>query len=135
MDFLPAGDVLKGAHQVRTVEIKNAAPLPDGKYSFNDSYCTDTECDCRKVIIQIFHYNRHVSTANYGWEDEEFYVKWMGIDDEFVREMSGWSIDITSPDCIPSDATLLFLEALSNNTWLNHIKATYTQVRKAVKES
>lgn len=37
MEFVPAGEIIGKAHQVRTVSITQSPQLPDGEYSFIDS--------------------------------------------------------------------------------------------------
>ncbi|MBF0202642.1 MAG: hypothetical protein HQK66_15340 [Desulfamplus sp.] len=78
MEFIPAGEIIGEAHQVRTVKIKQSPQLPDGEYSFVDTYCVDPECDCRKTMIQVMHNGKLVSVINYGWESATFYENWMG---------------------------------------------------------
>jgi hypothetical protein len=41
MEFIPAGEIIGEAHQVPTVSIKQSPQLPDGGYSFIDTYCGD----------------------------------------------------------------------------------------------
>ena len=44
--------------------------LPQGSYLFMEAYCTESECDCRRVLIQVLHAEtkRQVATINYGFE-------------------------------------------------------------------
>ena len=73
MEFIPAGEIIGAAHQVRTVGLRASRQLPDGDYRFVDTYCTDPSCDCRKTIILVYRNDVHVSTINFGWERESFY--------------------------------------------------------------
>ena len=57
----------------------------------------------------------------------------MGIDDEFSREMSGLSIDITSPDIIDRRAVLPLMDHLLDESWIKRIKNHYRLVRKTAK--
>jgi hypothetical protein len=47
--------------------------LPLGTYLFVEAYCTEPECDCRRVLIQVHHAEtqRQVATINYGFEPAE----------------------------------------------------------------
>mgnify|MGYP003922146035 FL=1 len=134
MEFLPAGEIIGEAHQIRTVTLNNSPQLPDGEYTFIDGYCTNPGCDCRKTIIRIIHNDHHVATVDYGWESPKFYAKWGRIDDELSREMSGLSIDFMSPGLIDREATLSFMEELLDEQWISRIKSTYQAVRTAVKK-
>jgi len=73
MEFVPAGEIIGAAHQVRTVGLRNSRQLPDGDYRFVDTYCTDPSCDCRKTMILVYRNDVHVSTINFGWEPQSFY--------------------------------------------------------------
>lgn len=120
MYFKPAGEVLGNDHPIRTVTIYDEPRLPDGEYTFVDLYCTDKGCDCRKTIIQIFHENRHVSTVDYGWEDPQYYFKWLKAskDDEMAQDMSGLSIDFMSPDLVSTEGILALVEHLMDESLL-----------------
>jgi len=130
MEFIAAGEIIGDLHQVRSIVLSDSPGLPDGEYRFIDFYCTDKNCDCRKTIIHIHHNDRHVSTVSYGWENPQFYVKWMGRDDEVAREMSGLSIDFASPDQIDRRAVLPLMAHLLDEGWLARIKNHYRMVRE-----
>ena len=134
MDFIPAGEVVGEAHQVRTVEIARSPQLPDGEYSFIDSYCTDPACDCRKTMIQVMHEGRLVSIINYGWENRTFYEKWMGssAEDDSMPEMHGASIDITSPDLVNPDGVLGLFNALLDEAWIAKFRRHYADIKAAL---
>ncbi len=131
MEFIPAGEIIGEAHQVRTVSIKQSPQLPDGEYSFIDSYCTDLGCDCRKAMIQVLHNGKLVSVINYGWESAKFYENWMGnsAKDNSMPKMHGASIDITSPDHISTDGILALFNALLNDIWIAKFKRHYDEVK------
>jgi len=97
---MPAGELLGPECQIRTVVLADDPYLPSGEYTFLDTYCTDHTCDCRKTIIQIFHDGKLVSIVSYGWESPKFYLRWLKStsDHELAKEMSGLSIDFSSPD-------------------------------------
>jgi uncharacterized protein YecA (UPF0149 family) len=109
--------------------------LPSGEYAFLDTYCTNNTCDCRKTIIQIFHENKHVSTVSYGWESPNFYLRWLKStkDRKLAKEMSGVSIDYSSPDLVSSDAIILFINRLLDEKWISMLKENYRLIRKTAK--
>ncbi len=134
MEFIPAGEIIGEKHQVRTVTIAQSPQLPDGEYSFIDTYCTDPRCDCRKTMIQVMHEGRLVSIINYGWESREFYRSWMGSSDDGypMPEMHGASIDITSPDLVSPNGVLGLFNSLLNEMWVGKFKRHYREVKGAV---
>ena len=133
MEFIPAGEIIGKAHQVRTVSIKQSPQLPDGEYSFIDTYCADPGCDCRKTMIQVMHNGKLVSVINYGWESAKFYEKWMGSSapDNPISKMHGASIDITSPDLVSRDGILALFNALLNDIWIAKFERHYNAVKAA----
>ncbi|MFT5906282.1 MAG: hypothetical protein ACI9E1_001889 [Cryomorphaceae bacterium] len=132
MHFISAGNIIGPKHKIRSITLEGAPSLPDGEYTFIEFYCTDAICDCRKTIIHIHHNGYHVSTINYGWESPKYYAKWSGIDDEISREMSGLSIDFTSPDEIDPDASIALLQKLLDEQYISKLKSTYKQVRTTI---
>ena len=110
MQFVPAGELIGNAHQVRTVGLRDSPKLPDGDYRFVDTYCTDPSCDCRKTMILVFRNDVHVSTINVGWESADFYQRWMGgakdAEDTGVS-MSGVSADASPPQSRGAAAQVL----------------------------
>ena len=128
MEFQPAGEIIGDKHRVRTIRITEAPDLPDGEYRFIDMYCTDSNCDCRKTMIQVVHNRRFVALINYGWESPLFYQKWNGGDAD-SPPMSGASIDITSPDLVSCVGILSLFNALLNDEWKKLFKSHYTLVK------
>src|SRR5438552_3138185 len=71
-----------GARETRSVTVKNMPGLPDGEYGFFESYCNETGCDCRRVIILVLRpetgWRKILATISYGWESADFYRKRVG---------------------------------------------------------
>ncbi len=132
MEFIPAGEIIGNAHQVRTVSIKQSSQLPDGEYSFIDTYCNDSECDCRKTMIQVMLNEKLVSIINYGWEPQIFYENWMGDDteDELMPKMHGASIDISSPNLVSENAILALFNSLKNDMWISKFNFTTMKLKQ-----
>ena len=135
MEFIPAGEVIGEAHQVRSVRIAQSPHLPDGEYSFIDMYCSDPDCDCRKTMIQVMHNGKPVSIINYGWEPAGFYEQWMNgssADDNLSLPMNGATIDLTSPNLISEEGILGLFNALLDDVWIAKFKRHYKEVKAAV---
>ncbi|MEN9974380.1 MAG: motif [Verrucomicrobiota bacterium] len=133
--FIPAGEILGPECQVRTVSIADAPYLPAGAYTFIDTYCTDNTCDCRKTIIQIIHDNKVVSIVSFGWESPIFYLRWLNSVQllELAKEMSGVSIDSTSPNLVSRQGILLLVKHLMDKNWISRIKENYRLIRQTIK--
>lgn len=133
--FLPAGELLGPQCQVRTIVLADDNHLPDGEYTFVDTYCTDPGCDCRKTIIQVLLDGKLVSLVNFGWESPKFYLRWLGsaTDRELAAEMSGVSIDFSSPDRVSRKGMLLLMNHLLDDKWTSLIKDHYRSIRTTIK--
>lgn len=133
--FIPAGELLGPDCQIRSVTLANDPYLPPGEYDFIDMYCSDNTCDCRKTIIQIFHDKKLVSIVNFGWESPKFYLRWLNSaqDVELAKEMSGLSIDFSSPDLVSPKGILLLVNHLMDQEWISMLKENYRLIRKITK--
>lgn len=69
--------------------------IPPGNYAFLESFCTDSECDCRNVFIHVISDNTNKAWAvlRYGWESKNFYKKWFGGSNELEDYFPGVVID------------------------------------------
>ena len=134
MGFIPAGEIIGNKHQIRTVTINKNSKLPEGEYSFIDTYCNDFECDCRKTMVHVLLNEKLVSIINYGWESKSFYDNWMGenTDTESIPKMNGASIDITSPNIISENDILELFNMLINDMWISKFKFNYNEVKIAI---
>lgn len=134
MEFKPAGEIIGQQHQVRTVGLKQNPHLPDGDYTFVDTYCTDASCDCRRTLIQVLHNGVHVSTIGFGWEPPSFYKNWMGVtsDEEYMPQLHGATIDMSSPNKVAAQSMIGFFEALLDDQWISVFKRNYAAVKKKI---
>ena len=121
-------------HQIRHITLSDDPLLPAGKYVFFDLYCTDPDCDCRKTMIHVLHEGNVASVVNYGWESPKFYCDWMGAgpDDEMAIEMSGVSIDFSSPNRVSPEGMLVLMNHLLDENWRHLIKSHYAEVRASL---
>jgi hypothetical protein len=135
MEFVPAGEIIGNQHQVRTVGLKQSPHLPDGDYTFVDTYCTDASCDCRRTLIQVLYNGVHVSTIGFGWESPSFYRNWMGVttDEEYMPQLHGATIDMASPNKVSAQSMIGFFDALLDDKWINTFKRNYAAVKKKIK--
>ena len=138
--FLPLNQILRPAPPVRELEAVGLPGLPDGHYAFQDQYCIDPECDCRKTIIQVLHNHQVAVVLNYGWEQPEWYLNWLTDggrnpaenDQELADGMSGVSIDTFSPDRVDCHKVLEQFNSMLDDAWIAEIKNNYRLVKEAV---
>jgi hypothetical protein len=84
-------------------------PLPPGQYTFYELYCTEDDCDCRRVMLQVLSPRlpgRVLATINYGWESVAFYTRWMRGDAEAGSDCAGARLEPLNPQSELADALL-----------------------------
>lgn len=77
--------------RVITIVDQKITGLPKGTYALLELYCTDLNCDCRNVYVNVVNlaFDKPLATISYGWESLSFYKEWMGGDDEMLAEFKG----------------------------------------------
>jgi hypothetical protein len=51
--------------------------LPPGYYEFEEMYCDEPGCDCRRVLFTVLSSrNRIEATIGWGWEGVDYYAEW-----------------------------------------------------------
>jgi hypothetical protein len=74
--------------------------LPAGNYGFIELYCDEPGCDCRRVFFNVVSERRRKIEAviAWGWEDLDFYAKWMRAPDPVsVKNLKGPILNPGSP--------------------------------------
>ncbi len=66
-----------GWKETRTATTLNHAKLPEDSYGFIEMYCNDEDCDCRRVIFEVFSEKsrKPVAYVSFGWEKAAFYAR------------------------------------------------------------
>jgi hypothetical protein len=56
--------------EVRVIHSRNSPDLPPGTFLFRELYCSQTGCDCRRVMLHVFwvEQGRTVASVNYAFE-------------------------------------------------------------------
>lgn len=71
--------------------------VPLGRYALREFYCTEFQCDCRRVLVQFFRSENGLlppvlAAINFGWEKPRYYRKW-SRDPVLWREMAGATLE------------------------------------------
>ena len=72
----------------RTVRLEIGRPggvdFLAGDYLFFESYCTDPDCDCERVLLSVIEKTRGiVATISYGFDGAEL-IRWMTIREKSI---------------------------------------------------
>lgn len=98
--FLPLFELFSEEARLKMRKItllQDTYGLPKGSYTLVENYCADKECDCRKVMINVVRIEDKptiLATIGFGWEDAEYYTKWMGGDEAIGRQMAGAYLEL-----------------------------------------
>ena len=84
------------------------------EYFLREFYCTESGCDCRRVLVQFIpnaQSSQVTAIINYGWEKPKFYRKW-SLDPEMWREMAGATLESFAKQGPHADKFLLIFKKL-----------------------
>lgn len=79
-------------HVGRSEDPDTEARLPADEYAFLEFYCTEPDCDCRRVFFQVVRKGepeRVLASIEYGWEKESFYRNQRGDESEARQTVRG----------------------------------------------
>lgn len=125
--------------ETRTVTLfsKSGFDLPAGDYTFLEMFCDEPGCDCRRAFFFVSSSGREhaIAVIAYGWEDRDFYVKWMGDDEpEVIETLKGPALNLSSPQSKLAPAVLeLFQKVLlQDRRYIERVKRHYGLFRAAI---
>lgn len=122
--------------KIRNIELlEDIAGLSKGEYSLIENFCTDIECDCRKVMINVIDEKREtiIGTIGFGWEDKKYYTDWIYGDKKLGKAMTGAYIEIGGVQTGKEGECLVIVkDALKDKEYVEEIKRRYTAFRKFV---
>jgi hypothetical protein len=103
--------------ETRTLTATNAPDLPKGSFGLVEMYCNEPGCDCRRVFFDVYDWEKRRSMAiiAFGWESEEFYVKWYKYDlpyPEMLQELKGPILNPGSPQSKYAPAFLAYVREI-----------------------
>ncbi len=111
--------------------------VPKGAYGLIEMYCDDPDCDCQRVFLEVYDWERRKSMAfiAYGWESKEFYRKWLRMDNpEVIQEMQGPILNVGSPQSQYAPAFLKLVKdvVLSDPAYIARLKRHYQIFKEEV---
>ena len=109
--------------------------IPRNQYALIEFFCTDKDCDCRRVmwVVEEAKKREVVAVIAYGWANAKFYQDWFGrTDKSIVKEMQGPNLNRGSPQSEYATAILeMVVETCIQDTkYMDRVKKHYTQFRR-----
>lgn len=124
------------ANETRMITVMNHASIPRGQYGLIEMYCNEPACDCRRVLFDIYDWERGTSMAiiAFGWESEKFYARLFGDDDpEMIRDLQGPVLNFGSLQSRHALAFLALVEGiLKDSKYVSRLKRDYRIFKDAV---
>ncbi|WP_143709137.1 hypothetical protein [[Flexibacter] sp. ATCC 35208] len=124
--------------RVITVVDQKITGLPRGTYALLELYCTDLDCDCRNVYINVINqaFDAPLATISYGWEELAFYKEWMGGDDEMLAEFKGPALTTFATQSQFAQRWLEILTDILNTdvAYVNRLQQHYQLVKTSIKD-
>lgn len=119
--------------ETRVVTVPPGKAVPAGVYGLLEFYCTDDDCDCRRVMIKVVSENsadKVWATISYGWEDAAFYRQW-SPGTQSAAEWLGPTLDPLNPQSAHAGAFLSLFKhvALQDKSYINRLKRHYTMFK------
>ena len=120
--------------------------LPPGEYGLVEMYCTDHDCDCRRVFLSVIwsKTQKPVAVIAFGWESREFYEKWFGADKsslfydpQMPDRLKGPCLNMASPQSQYADEVLRLVagQTLKDKAYVDRLKRHYALFKKKLEET
>jgi hypothetical protein len=106
--------------ETRVVSTRGFPGLPDDEYGFQDSYCNDPGCYCRRVMLNVAGRRQQaiLATISYAFDRDD--------------PLNGPFLDPLNPQSVYSDVLLrVVTEALTDPAYVERLEAHYYQVKGA----
>jgi len=124
----------RAIRETRTVLVLEDAVVPQGNYAFIEFYCTDPQCDCRRVVFQVWREDtKHKiwATITYGWAPPEYYETRLRCSPAEAKIMASAELEPISPQTEMSDALLELFKKnlLTDPDYVARLKRHYQEAR------
>lgn len=123
--------------ETRSATVLNDPNLPNASYDLVEAYCSDPDCDCRRVMfyIQSSKERQPMAVVAYGWESKRFYANWLHDNDpKMIKELKGPSLNVGSPQSKYAPALLrLVKQILEDSDYVERLKRHYKMFKEHMK--
>ncbi len=103
------------------------------EYHIQEMYCTDKECDCRKVSFNIIWPNNEIYYLDYGFDSPDYYMKWWILDKILAKELSWLSVNTFSWNPIESRKMFDTMKwVLQDKLYIDRLKHHYRLMKEDV---
>jgi hypothetical protein len=113
----------QGLAETRSFTTRGYPGLPDDEYALFESYCTDPECDCRRVMLNVIRRRQtrqaYLASISFGFDRD--------------GEMAGPFVDPLNKQSEHAEALLSVVgeEILADQAYVARLESHYQQVKRA----
>jgi hypothetical protein len=123
-----------------TIGLLSTYKLPRQEYGLVESYCTDPDCDCRRVLFNVVtpKSSSVLAVVTYGWEPESFYQTWAGTtDQDQIQQLKGPALADGSPQSNLAPELLNLIKTMLRRdvTYRQRLQHHYALFKRAVREA
>jgi hypothetical protein len=120
-----------------TIPKRLSSGIPAGEYGFLEMYCDERGCDCRRVFFYVISPTKEepLAVVAYGWENPQFYARWMKDDSpKVIEELRGPILNMGSPQSSLAPAVLELVRdvLLQDELYVERLKIHYRMFRDKV---
>jgi hypothetical protein len=142
MDYAPFHEQFPtiAKQETRSLTVTRETKVPAGTYLLMELYCTEPDCDCRRVFLDVVSREEHESLAviAYGWEDRDYYEDWFGMDmPQFIDELKGPALNTASPQSEYAPILLKTIEeqVLTDDAYIERIQNHYQMFKGSIRDN
>lgn len=140
MDYAPFHEQFPNVaeQETRSLTVTRDTEVPAGTYLLMELYCTEPDCDCRRVFLNVIsaEENESLAVIAYGWEDQEYYEDWFGMDmPQVIDELKGPALNTASPQSEYAPVLLKTIEeqVLTDDAYIERLQNHYQMFRDAIR--
>lgn len=140
MDYAPFHEQFPNVaeRETRSLTVTRDTEVPAGTYLLMELYCTEPDCDCRRVFLNVIsaEENESLAVIAYGWEDREYYEDWFGMDmPQVIDELKGPALNTASPQSEYAPVLLKTIEeqVLTDDAYIERLQNHYQMFRDAIR--
>ena len=117
--------------ETRTFTIFADGELPSGTYILDEAYCNKPDCDCRRVMFNVYREEtlELEAVVAYGWESSQFYHRWLNgeADEREIQMMKGPILNQMSEQSPLARGILKFIDQviLADKDYVERLKRHY----------
>lgn len=136
MDYFPE---LFDRETRKIMLIQDTFGLLQGSYVLLENYCSDNDCDCRKVMINVVSMDNNIpmilGTVGFGWENVQHYTHWLDGDTDTASKMVGAYLERGGIQTEYSQGCLEMVKnSLRDEKYIDLIKKHYVSFKKLLKD-